>query len=79
MTSSPSPSPIRATGERVIVDTSNSGVRRRYEAIMKGRRQELTRLFRQLQIDHIPLRTDRDVERPLMQFFERRAARLAHE
>ena len=67
------------TGERVIVDTSNSGVRRRYEAIMKGRRQELTRLFRQLQIDHIPLRTDRDVERPLMQFFERRAARLAHE
>jgi uncharacterized protein (DUF58 family) len=67
------------TGERMLVDTSNSSVRRRYEAQMKHRRQELTRLLRQLQIDHIPLRTDRDVERPLMQFFERRAARLAHE
>jgi uncharacterized protein (DUF58 family) len=67
------------TGERLIVDTSSKSVRRRYDAVMKGRRQELTRLFRQLQIDHIPLRTDRDVERPLMQFFERRAARLAHE
>jgi len=67
------------TGERVLVDTSSSSVRRRYEAQMKNRRQDLTRLLRQLQIDHIPLRTDREIERPLMQFFERRAARLAHE
>jgi uncharacterized protein (DUF58 family) len=67
------------SGERVLVDTSHRSVRRRYEAQMKNRRQDLTRLLRQLQIDHIPLRTDREIERPLMQFFERRAARLAHE
>jgi uncharacterized protein (DUF58 family) len=67
------------TGGRLLIDTSNAGVRRRIEEEMARRREESARLLRSLRIDHIALRTDRDFARPLVEFFERRAARLSHE
>jgi uncharacterized protein (DUF58 family) len=65
------------TGSRLLVDTSSPVVRRRIEDTLARRRDEVGRLLRQLRIDHIPLRTDRDFAKPLIEFFERRAARMS--
>ncbi|MBI5153717.1 DUF58 domain-containing protein [Candidatus Poribacteria bacterium] len=67
------------TGERLLVDTSSRAVRGRIEGALRARREDAAKLLRQLQIDHIELRTDQDFARPLVEFFERRAARLSRE
>ncbi|MDK2972116.1 MAG: hypothetical protein PWP23_1871 [Candidatus Sumerlaeota bacterium] len=67
------------TGEHMMVDTSSARVRRSIEELLSQRRDETARLLKQLRIDHIALRTDRDFARPLIEFFERRAARMSHD
>ncbi len=66
------------TGETLLVDTSSSRVRRRIEHALGKRRDHVRRMLRSLKIDHIDLRTDRDFDKPLIDFFERRTARASH-
>jgi len=66
------------TGRRMVVDTSSGAVRRRIEGALAERREERDRMLRQLKIDHIEMRTDEPFEKPLISFFQNRAARLAH-
>ena len=63
------------TGRQVLVDTSDRRLRIRIESALHDRKDATSRLLRQLRIDHIDLRTDRDFAPPLIEFFERRAAR----
>jgi len=67
------------TGQRVVVDTSSRRVRSRIEANLAERRAKTARMLKQLKIDQVDLRTDQDFAKPLIDFFHRRAARLAHE
>lgn len=67
------------TGERMLVDTASRAVRREIERAFERRRLELVRTLRQAKVDHIALRTDRPWDRALIDFFQRRQARLAHE
>ena len=64
------------TGERLLVDTGNAGVRRRYEALAREREKKLAASFRSMAIDQIPVVTGEDYVRDLVKFFrirERRA------
>src|SRR5262249_47880688 len=63
------------TGERVTVDTSHAGLRKRYEQHMQTLRAGRDRLFTRLGIDCIPLRTDEDFTPKLHKFFQLRARR----
>jgi uncharacterized protein (DUF58 family) len=63
------------TGERVSVDTSSAGVRRRYRERVLAFRAERDRLFRRLGVDSIELSTDRPYIEPLERFFRMRARR----
>ncbi len=65
------------TGETLLVDTSSAGVRRRIERSLALRRESVRKMLRALKIDHIDLRTDREFDKPLIEFFERRNARAA--
>ncbi|MCB2154094.1 DUF58 domain-containing protein [bacterium] len=66
------------TGERMLVDTSSRRVREQIAADLKGRQVATKRLLRSLNIDQIDLRTDRPFDRPLIDFFQRRARRMSH-
>lgn len=66
------------SGQRLLVDTSSARVRHRVEEALAARRQNVSRMLKQLKIDQIELRTDRDFDRPLINFFERRHRRMAH-
>ena len=63
------------TGERVTIDTSNPGLRKRYEKHMQAMQASRDRLFTQLNIDCIALRTDEDFTPRLHKFFQLRARR----
>lgn len=67
------------TGRHVLVDTSSPRVRRRIEEGLQMRRDAVARMLRTLKIDHIAMRTDHDFAKPLIDFFERRAARMSHD
>ena len=67
------------TGQRMLVDTASAAVRREIASAFERRRQELVRNLRRSKVDHIPLRTDQDWDRPLIEFFQKRQSRLAHE
>jgi len=64
------------TGERVTVDTSNGGLRKRYAEHMRTELERRDRLFRRLGIDCIQLRTDEDFTPKLHKFFQLRARRF---
>ena len=64
------------TGERVTVDTSRPALRKRYAEHMRGMEEKRDRLFTQLGIDCIPLRTDEDFTPKLHKFFQLRARRF---
>lgn len=66
------------SGERHLLDTSSARIRRSVESALAQRRSSVSRMLRQLKIDQIELRTDRDFDRPLISFFERRHRRMAH-
>ena len=64
------------TGERITVDTSRPALRKRYEAHMQAMLARRDRLFSQLSIDSIPLKTDEDFTPKLHKFFQLRARRF---
>jgi uncharacterized protein (DUF58 family) len=61
------------TGERVLVDSSDPRMRRRYREHAVHQRQYRDRLLASLSIDHIAIRTDRSYIEPLIVFFRNRA------
>jgi len=64
------------TGERITVDTSRPGLRKRYADHMRDLETRRDRLFTQLGIDCIALRTDEDFTPKLHKFFQLRARRF---
>jgi len=64
------------TGERITVDTANATLRKRYAQHMLEQETRRDRLFTQLGIDCIPLRTDEDFTPKLHKFFQLRARRF---
>ncbi|HEY6868035.1 MAG TPA: DUF58 domain-containing protein [Candidatus Eisenbacteria bacterium] len=64
------------SGRLVTVDTSNPGLRRRYEEHMRGVIQRRDRMFTQLGLDSIPLHTHEDFTPKLHKFFQLRARRF---
>lgn len=48
------------TGRRLEVDTSHRGLRERFAAIERERRERLVAELRRLRVDHVRLRTDQD-------------------
>lgn len=65
------------SGHLVRLDTGSPKVRARYANLSRQRRADLTKLFRQRGVDHLPLRTDRDYLRALRLFFRQRASQTA--
>jgi uncharacterized protein (DUF58 family) len=65
------------TGERWLIDTSDPRIRGRFTQEMKRRRDERTRLFQKLQLDHVGLKAGEDHSLALQQFFRARARRMA--
>lgn len=65
------------TGERWLIDTANPRIRGRFAQEMKKRREERTRLFRKLQLDHVELKAGEDHSLALQRFFKARARRMA--
>jgi len=63
------------TGELRTVDTSWPGLRNAFRRHREEQAGQRDALFRQLGIDHIPLRTDEDFTRSLHRFFQARARR----
>jgi uncharacterized protein (DUF58 family) len=64
------------TGERVVIDTGDSGVRREYEQLGRQRSGRLRELFRSVDVDHAEVVTGRDYVRDLVGFFRTRERRL---
>lgn len=67
------------TGELVLLDTSDAGVRRAYKAQGLRRYDELRRQFLKMGIDHVQLRTDTEYVHTLSKFFISREQRLRAE
>ena len=65
------------TGQRWLVDTSDPRVRGRFRLLMERRREDRTRLFRKLQLDHVELKAGEDYAGALQRFFRARARRMA--
>lgn len=63
------------TGEEIMVDTSNSRVRKAYRARRLKRKAELKDKFLRSKIDAIEVHTNRSYVRPLINFFRRRMQR----
>jgi uncharacterized protein (DUF58 family) len=63
------------TGALVSLDTSSHAVRRAFARHRDGQLAGRDALFRQLGIDHIPVRTDQDFAKELHRFFQARARR----
>jgi uncharacterized protein (DUF58 family) len=63
------------TGEIVLVDTSDKRLRQAYQQHVRGLESRRDRMFRQLSIDSISLRTHEDFTPRLHKFFQLRARR----
>jgi uncharacterized protein (DUF58 family) len=63
------------TGQRIVVDSGDAGVRRHYGEAAVRRREELRRLLSAAGVDEVPIHTDRPYVEPLMAFFQARARR----
>jgi len=63
------------TGQRVIVDSGDAGVRQRYAEAGQRRREERRRLLSAVGVDEVPILTDRPYVQSLMAFFQARARR----
>ena len=63
------------TGERRLVDTSNRGVRRRFEESARRRRTAFESLARSLGVDLVTVDTSASYMEPLMRYFRLRARR----
>ena len=65
------------TEERWLVDTSDPRIRGHFAKEVKKRKEERTKQFRKLQLDHIELSSSKDHSLALQQFFQARASRRA--
>ncbi|HXK96047.1 MAG TPA: VWA domain-containing protein, partial [bacterium] len=63
------------TGEIVIVDTYDASIRQRLANTAATDLDQLTKSFKRMQVDHIPVRTDKPYIDPLVRFFQQRAKR----
>jgi uncharacterized protein (DUF58 family) len=64
------------SGEDVLVDTGREQTRTLYRAIAVRERDRLRRMFRQLHVDEIEVRTDEPYVNPLLGFFRRRERQM---
>lgn len=65
------------SGERVLVNTRNDRLRKKFERLSKSRHAEQTRMFRSMNVDSVDIRTDSSYVEPLVRFFRMRERRLA--
>ena len=65
------------TGAKIIVDTSNEGLRQDYHEKAIGLMKDRSRLFDTIGIDHIDISTDVPYTKALVSFFAQRRHRLA--
>src|SRR6218665_622044 len=65
------------TGERFVVDTSDPLVRGRFARTLQAQRDELRRLFKKLELDHVELSTGDDHGLALVRFSRARSRRMA--
>jgi uncharacterized protein (DUF58 family) len=63
------------TGERVLVDSYDSDIRRTFASYSREDREKLERTFRTMGIDSIEVMTDRSYVEPLVRLFRSRAKR----
>jgi uncharacterized protein (DUF58 family) len=63
------------TGETMVIDTSSRFVRTEYKRLYEAAVARRDKTFSQLQVDAIHMGADDDFVKPLVRFFERRAAR----
>lgn len=66
------------TGEEREVRTGDAGLRRRYAAAARARREATATVLREQAVDHLVLRTDRDATADLVTWLAQRPRRLAH-
>jgi uncharacterized protein (DUF58 family) len=64
------------TGERIIIDTKKSQVRRTFQEQALKQKKKLDKSFRSMDLDHIYITTDKSYVEPLMAFFRVRARRF---
>ncbi|MFQ5702754.1 MAG: DUF58 domain-containing protein [Gemmatimonadales bacterium] len=64
------------TGERLLVDTSDSSFRETLAAQVRAFEEERRKMFRKMNVDFIEVRTDRPYFEPLTRFFAQRARRF---
>jgi uncharacterized protein (DUF58 family) len=64
------------TGERVLIDTFDPGVRRAYAAAADQRRALRDKTFRSMDVDHIDISTDVPYADSLVRFFAKRKKRM---
>jgi uncharacterized protein (DUF58 family) len=65
------------TGETILVDTSNPGIRGGFFSESKMEREEREKFFKSIGVDSIDIFTDRSYVEPIVRFFRMRARRLA--
>jgi len=65
------------TGETVMVDTSNPGVRGSFYSQSKEERENREKFFKSIGVDNINIHTDRSYVEPITKFFRMRAKRMA--
>jgi len=63
------------TGQRLVVDSGDAGVRQRYAEAAGRRREERRRLLSAVAVDEVPVLTDRPYVQSLIAFFQARARR----
>ena len=64
------------SGERTLVDLSDSRVRKRFEETAKRREEDLDRLFKSFGVDRVVIDTSKPYAEPLVKFFQAREKRL---
>ncbi|MFN8584125.1 MAG: DUF58 domain-containing protein [Dehalococcoidia bacterium] len=62
-------------GERMLIDTSDRGLRRRYSEAAQARVRERRAALASAGVDEVPLHLDQDLVRPLVAYFRGKAAR----
>jgi len=65
------------TGETILVDTSNAGIRSGFFSHAHHDREEREKFFKSIGVDNINVYTDRSYVEPIVKFFRMRARRLA--
>ncbi len=63
------------TGEIITIDTGSAGFRKKYAQLGSARMDDLKKLFRSMDIDHIDIRTGQDYVFDLVKFFRTRGRR----